>query len=200
MLSRRFAQFAQQQLTAKEARFLPATADQPSGYLLSGVSAPKALLNSPALLLDNKPVIITPVGNDWLKDDEIFVVSGVSFEFLAAGAAWQDLASTNEMIQQLRSPSTDLGTDVRVAIHKRFIQPLLDTTLLFLGLPFVITRSNRNPFISIGLCMAVVTVFMVVALGCQQLGSSGWLNPPLAAWLPLIVFAPIAVGSDAMQQ
>jgi lipopolysaccharide export system permease protein len=188
------------QLTAKEARFLPATENQPSGYLLSGVTAPKTLLKTPSLLLDNKPVVITPVGNNWLKEDEVFIVSGVSFEFLAAGAAWRDFASTNEMIQQLRSPSTDLGADVRVAIHGRFIQPLLDTTLLFLGLPFVITRTNRNPFIAIGLCLAVVTVFMVVALGCQSLGSGGWLNPPLAAWLPLLIFAPLAAASDALRQ
>jgi lipopolysaccharide export system permease protein len=134
------------------------------------------------------------VGNDWLQPDQIFVVSGVSFEFLAAGASWRDFASTRELIMQLRSPSTDLGADVRVAIHSRFIQPFLDTTLLFLGLPFVITRTNRNPFISIGLSIAVITVFMLVDLGCQALGSGGWLQPALAAWLPLIIFAPVAAG------
>jgi lipopolysaccharide export system permease protein len=87
-----------------------------------------------------------------------------------------------------------LGADVRVAIHTRLMQPFLDTTLLFLGLPFVITRTNRNPFIAIGLCLTVVSVFMVVVLGCQSLGTSGWLQPTLAAWLPLIVFAPVAAG------
>jgi lipopolysaccharide export system permease protein len=144
------------------------------------------------MLLNNTPIVITPVGNDWLKDDQVFVVSGVSFEFLAAGAAWQDFASTPEMIAQLRSPSVDLGADVRVSIHTRFVQPFLDATLLFLGLPFVVTRTSRNPFISIGLCLAVVTVFMLVVLGCQSLGSKGLLQPQLAAWLPLIIFAPIA--------
>ena len=102
---------------------------------------------------------------------------------------------------QLRSPSTDLGADVRVAIHSRFVQPFLDTTLLFLGLPFVITRTNRNPFISIGLSIAVITVFMLIDLGCQALGSGGWLQPALAAWLPLIIFAPVAAGMiDSLAQ
>jgi lipopolysaccharide export system permease protein len=199
ILPRPFDRYGKQ-LTAHEAFFLPAKGDQPSGYLLCGVTTPKALLKSPALLLDNKPIIFTPVGNDWLKPDQLFVASGVSFEFLAAGATWRDFASTREMIQQLRSPSTDLGADVRVAIHSRFIQPLLDTTLLFLGLPFVITRTNRNPFIAIGLCLAVVTTFMVVVLGCQSLGSSGWLPPALAAWFPLLLFAPGADYSDALKQ
>jgi lipopolysaccharide export system permease protein len=145
--------------------------------------------------------VITPVGNDWLRPDQVFVVSGLSFEFLSAGANWRDFAATSEMIRELRAPSTDLGNDVRVAIHTRFMQPFLDTTLLFLGLPFVVTRTNRNPFLAIGLCLAVVTVFMVVVLGCQSLGSSGWLQPALAAWLPLLLFAPLAAGmSDSLRQ
>ncbi len=195
-----FDQFGKQ-LTAAEARYLPAHGDLPSGYLLSGVTAPKPLLSKPSLLLDGKPIIITPIGNDWLQRNQVFVVSGVSFEFLSAGATWRDFASTRELIHQLRSPSTDLGADVRVAIHTRFIQPFLDTTLLFLGLPFVITRTNRNPFIAIGLCLAVVTIFMLVVLGCQSLGSGGWLQPPLAAWLPLMIFAPLAAATiDALRQ
>jgi lipopolysaccharide export system permease protein len=200
VLPREFDQFGRQ-LTAKEARFLPAKGDQPSGYLFSGVIAPKELLKSPPLLQGDKEIVLTPIGSTWLQPDQVFVVSGVSFEFLAAGATWRDFASTHEMIQQLRSPSTDLGADVRVAIHGRFLQPLLDTTLLLLGLPFVVTRTNRNPFLSIGLCLAVVTVFMITELGCQSLGAKGVLPAPLAAWLPLILSAPVAAAMvDSLHQ
>jgi lipopolysaccharide export system permease protein len=201
VLPRQLDRFGKQ-ISAAEARFLPATDTMPSGYLLTGVTQPKGLLKQPSMLdAESKPLIITPPGNDWLKGDQLFVVSGMSFEFLAAGSTWRDFASTREMIRELRNPSTDLGADVRVAIHTRFLQPFLDTTLLFLGLPFVITRTNRNPFIAIGLCLAVVTVFMCVVLGCQSLGTGGWLNPPLAAWLPLIIFGPVAGAmSDSLQQ
>lgn len=182
------------QLTAEEARFLPAKDGLPSGYLLSGVTSPKPLLKQPSLLIDNLPVIMTPVGNDWLKADQIFVISSLSYEFLAAGSTWRDFASTPEMIRELRNPSSDLGADVRVAIHGRFMQPFLDATLLFLGMPFVITRTNRNPFIAVGLCLGVVTFFMLVVLGCQYLGANGTISAPLAAWLPLIMFAPMAAA------
>jgi lipopolysaccharide export system permease protein len=200
VLPRQLNQFGKQ-LTAREARFMPAEGQRPAGYLLSGVIAPKALLKQPSLLVDGIPVVITPVGNNWLKPDQIFVVSSLSFEFLSAGANWRDFAATSEMIGELRNPSTDLGNDVRVAIHTRFIQPFLDTTLLFLGLPFVVTRTNRNPFLAIGLCLAVVTVFMLVVLGCQSLGSTGWLAPAIAAWLPLMLFAPLAAGmTDSLRR
>jgi lipopolysaccharide export system permease protein len=189
------------QLTAYEAYYLPADANHPAGYLLSGVTAPKMLLKKPSIELDGVPVVITPANAAWLRADQLFVVSGVSFEFLSAGSTWRDFASTRELVHELQSPSTDLGADVRVAIHTRLVQPFLDTTLLFLGLPFVITRTNRNPFIAIGLCLTVVTIFMLVVLGCQSLGSSGWLQPTLAAWLPLIIFAPLAAAMiDSLHQ
>ena len=63
----------------------------------------------------------------------------------------------------------------------------------FLGLPLVVSRGNRNPFIAIGLCLVVVTTFMIFKLGCQSLCVTGWLQPALAAWLPLITFAPTAL-------
>lgn len=200
ILPRNLSQFGKQ-LMASEARYLSADGNRPSGYLLNDVSGPKALLKQPPLLIDGEPVVITPVGSSWLAENQLFVVSSLAFEFLSAGSNWRDFAATSEMIQELRNPSTDLGNDVRVAIHTRFLQPLLDTTLLFLGLPFFVTRTNRNPFLSIGLCLGVVTVFMITVLGCQSLGSTGWLRPALAPWLPLMLFAPLAAGmSNSLRQ
>jgi len=83
---------------------------------------------------------------------------------------------------------------MRVAIHARIVQPALDITLLFLGLPLVLRRNNRNMFVAIGLCVVVITVFYLVVLGCQSLGSSYMISPALAAWLPLIVFVPAAMA------
>lgn len=189
------------QLAAAEAHYLPARDGLESGYLLTGLTAPKILLTEPSLQLNGKPIVITPKDATWLGPTEVFVVSGVSFEFLSAGSTWRDYASTRELIHELRSPSTDLGADVRYAIHSRFLQPFMDTTLLFLGLPLVVSRGNRNLYLAIGLCVGVVAMFMIVKLSCQSLCLTGWLQPPLAAWLPLMVFAPVAVIlSDSLRQ
>ena len=81
-----------------------------------------------------------------------------------------------------------------MAIHARIVQPLLDMTLLFLGLPLVVTRENRNVFVAMGICMVVTTVFTLVVMGVQSLGEiSYWFfTPPLAAWAPLMIFVPLA--------
>lgn len=183
------------QLTAEEAFYHPAEAGRPGGYLLKGVKKPEGLHLRSSLKLDGKPVIITPRdAPDWLGKDECFVASNVSFEQLTGGNAWRQYASTAQLIDGLRNPSLDFGADVRVAIHSRILQPFADITLLFLGLPLVLTRDSRNVFIAIGLCVLVVAVFVLVALAFQYLGASYLLRPSLAAWAPLIIFVPLAVG------
>ncbi|TWT99374.1 putative permease YjgP/YjgQ family protein [Botrimarina colliarenosi] len=181
------------QLVAATASYLPSDGERPGGYLLQGVTRPAAIDNQPTLTDEEGDwIIVTRRDAPWLEAGQAFVVSGVSFELLAAGSKWRDLASTSELIHELANPSTDLGPDVRVAAHSRLVQPLLDVTLLLIGLPLVVARGSGNPFVAIGLCVAVVTAFFIFTLGGQALGGGGWIRPALGAWLPLMVFAPIA--------
>jgi lipopolysaccharide export system permease protein len=98
------------------------------------------------------------------------------------------------LVEGLSNRSLDFGADVRVAIHTRMVQPLLDLNLLFLGLPLVLSRDNRNVFAAIGLCAILSTAFMLVVLGFQYLGTIYLLDPALAAWSPLMIFVPLAVA------
>ena len=182
------------QLVAHNAYCQAATAEHPSGYLLDGVTAPRKIDRLASLTLDGEPVVITPQDADWLKPGQAFVVSQVRFQLLASGSAWRNYASTGELIAELGSPSTDLGPDVRVAVHSRLMQPLMDGTLLMLGLPLMFSRRNRNLFLSFGICLLVAVAFSLVTLACQSLGGLNLLRPTLAAWLPILVFLPVAVA------
>jgi lipopolysaccharide export system permease protein len=181
-------------LVAKNAFYQGATTEHPSGYLLEGVSAPRNIDRLASLTLDGEPVIITPKDANWLKPGQVFVVSQVRFQLLASGSAWRNYASTSELIAELGSPSTDLGADVRVAVHSRLMQPLMDGTLLMLGLPLMFSRKNRNLFLSFGICLLVAVAFSLVTLACQSLGGLNLLRPTLAAWLPILIFLPVAVA------
>ena len=98
------------------------------------------------------------------------------------------------MVAGLKNPSLDFGADVRVAIHVRIVQPMLDVTLLFLGLPLVLARESRNMYLSIGMCVGVVSIYSLTVLSCQYLGTVYMLSPALSAWLPLMVYVPMAVA------
>jgi lipopolysaccharide export system permease protein len=187
-------------LVAQEAIYLPPEGGRPGGYLLRGVEEPQGLDARPSLTLAGRPVLITAGDAPaWLQPGQCFVVSNVDVSQLTGGSAWRQFSSTAELIRGLRNRSLDFGADVRVAVHARFVQPLLDVTLLFLGLPMVLTRENRNVFMAIGLCALVTSAFVLVAIAFQYLGSIYAISPVLAAWAPLMIFVPVAVAmADAM--
>jgi lipopolysaccharide export system permease protein len=182
------------QLQAENAYYRPPQGDRPGGYLLDKMRNPKNLDTLPSLSQAGRVVLITP--RDWpdLKPDQCFLASNLDFEQLTGGAGFKNYSSTTQLIAGLGNSSVGFGADVRVKIHARIVQPLLDVTLLFLGLPLVVRRESRNVFLAIGLCMGITTVFLLTVIGLQQLGASSIINPALAAWSPLIIFIPPAVG------
>lgn len=184
-------------LTAEEAVYLPADGDRPAGYLLKNLAVQSTLDDSSSLKQGERTVVITPRDAAWLQPGQCFLVSNVEFDQLEGGLAWKQFSSTYALVRGLRNGSLNFGEDVRMTIHARIVQPLLDMTLLFLGLPLVLGRGNRNMFVAIGMCLAVTVGFMLVVLGCQYLGTS-LLIPRFGAaegaWLPLLIFVPLAVA------
>jgi len=184
------------QITAREAYYEAPTGDRPGGYLLVGIEQPKDLAAQPSLTLGDGPVIITARdAPTWLRPDQCFLVSDVSFEQLTNGDAWREFSSTSQLIRGLHNRSLNLGGDIRATIHARIVQPLLDVVLLFLGLPLVMNRENRNVFLAMALCAVVTMAFLLVVIVCQKLGGvyALGLSPALGVWLPLMIFAPVAV-------
>jgi lipopolysaccharide export system permease protein len=182
-------------LTAEDAYYRPREGGRPAGYLFQKVTSPAAMLTSPDRTRNNVAVILTPVDHpEFLQPDELFLVSKVEFELLTKGSAARKYTSTRELIQGLRNRSLDYGADVRVTIHSRIAQPLLDVTLLFLGLPLVLRRETKNVYAAIGLCGVLTILFMAVVMAGQSLGGMLLIRPSLAAWLPLLFFVPTAVA------
>ncbi len=182
------------QLVADNGYYQAATTDHPAGYLLDGVTTPPKIDQLASLKLKDQAIVITSRDSDWLAPGQAFVVSQLPFQILASGSAWRNYASTGELITELSSPSTELGADVRVTVHSRLIQPVTDATLLMLGLPLMFSRRSRNVFLSIGICLLVAMSFSLVILACQSLGGLNLLRPTLAAWLPIMLFLPVAVA------
>lgn len=190
-LPRRLHSFARQ-IEAEKATYLPANDQHPGGYHFQGVTRPSNV-NTLSSIRDAEQMIIeTPADSEWLSEGECFVTSGVTFDQLLAGSRWQQFASTAELLAGVRTSGLNYGADARVTIHSRLVQPLLDLTLLCLGLPLVVSRYQRGLFVAIGHTSLVVSVFVTVVMASRALGANYLLSPSLAAWLPLIVFVPIA--------
>lgn len=180
------------QLEAERAVYLPPDGDRPGGYLLDKVSRPEAIDEVPSAGVDDRTVVYTRREHEWLKPGQCFVRSGISFDQLSAGSMWQQFASSAELLSGLRDAGLNYGADARVTVHSRLLQPFTDLTLLLLGLPLVVSRQQRGIFVAIGNTAIVVSVFVTVVMASRALGANYLISPPLAAWLPLIVFVPLA--------
>lgn len=185
------------EISADFAERQSATADHPSGYLLTHVRSPDSIDRLDNVHLDGRPVIYTPANTPWLKPGQCFVVSHVTLGQLLGGKSWRQFASTSDLISGLSNPSMNFGADVRVAVHARLVQPFLDITLFFLGIPVVLARESRNVFVAAGSCLFVVGLYYVIMLGSHNLGMNYLITPVQAAWCPLLTMVPWAVSRSA---
>lgn len=185
-------------LKASDALYCPASDGQPAGFMLSGLKDTSKITEGPALVYRDRPVVITHQDQpDWIRPGDCFVVSDVPFDYLASNDAWRQYASTFDLIRAARNESLDVGDRVRAVVHSRLLRPFLDITLLFLGLPIILTGGDRNVFKAMGISGLIVLAFLAVQQGCESIGA-GSNMPILGAWLPLMIFLPIAVNQFLM--
>ena len=178
-------------LIGESAFHKPATKTRPAGYLLTGVHD-RHILQTPSLTWEGKPILLTPVDTDDLEPDQCFVVTNVPFESLASSDAWR-YASLWTLMSAARNKSLDIGNTIHANIHSRITQPLLDMTLLFLGLPILLLSGDRNVFKAMGLSGLILISFLLVCYASQFAGANAGM-PVLGAWLPMMVFVPLAVN------
>jgi lipopolysaccharide export system permease protein len=180
------------QISADLAHYLRAEGDRPAGYLMHSVKQPTSLAKLATARLNNEAVLYSPADTPWLKPDECFVVSIVTFEQLSIGSAWRQNLSSWELITGLRGQTIEPGADVRLTLHSRCVRPLLDLSIVLLGIPLVLRRETRNIFMAATIGLMLVVALWVVMIASDALGRNYLISATLAAWLPLLVFGPLA--------
>lgn len=106
---------------------------------------------------------------------------------------WYLLASTARLYEELQKPESNRLAAMAVLFHARMVRPILGMLLVFMGLSIILRDQNRNVIISCGLCLMLCGVFFVACYTCKMLGENDILSPVLAAWMPVLVFGPLAV-------
>lgn len=180
------------QIAAENAFYLAASKHHPSGYLLRGMERPADLTQLHSVSLAGNRILFSPADTPWLKPDECFVASVVTFEQLSVGGSWRQYLASYELIIGLHGQTIEPGADVRVLLHARFVQPFLDLSLVLIGIPLVLRRGSRNIFLAAGMGIGLVAGMLIIVLACHSLGKGYLLSATLAAWLPLLIFGPLA--------
>ncbi len=114
----------------------------------------------------------------------------VDFEALTRNPNWYLMTSTARLYQELQRPESLRLASMAVLFHSRLTRPLLGMVLVLLGLSVILRDQNRNVIISSGLCLVLCGVFFAACYTCKMLGDNDYLNPALAAWMPVLLFGP----------
>ena len=180
-------------LVADTAQWLEADAKHDAGYLLNDVEFPAAIDELGSVGLEDRVILLTPRDFPWLQKGQCFFATAVHPELLRTNKEAKSRASLADIISRMRNPAIFNPPSLEVMLHERMVRVPLDFGLILLGLPIVINRHGRALFFMVGAAMFTVLGFFVVKTIGTTLGSNGiWLSPSMAAWLPLIVVAPIA--------
>lgn len=175
-------------MVAEEAQYFPPSKERYSGgWLLNGTTPGSFEGTLPA----NLEMLNT--GRFFLKTQD------VDFEKVTRGATWYMYASTANLEDMLSRPEPRRLAPVAVMFHMRITRPIVGAMLVLLGLAVILRDQTRHVFISAGMCLAVCAIFYALILGCKYLGDNDIVSPPLAAWLPVMIFGPAALAYfDAM--
>lgn len=173
----------------------PANEMHPAGLWMHAVDSPKDIaaynsLQSPT----GETIFFSQKDNPWLGRGQCFVACNFTVEKMAYGKKLNEYATTPEMMAELRKPKKWFGNGQQANIHSRLLKPILDMTLLMLGLPMVIGGTERNVFISAGIGFWIVGAIQLTTITCTTLGATSIIRPAaLAAWIPVLIFLPFAV-------
>ena len=177
-------------LQAKSGFLREANEWRPAGIRLNMVTSNISELSDSIKDAAGELVVYTPTNHRWLTEQDLFIRCDFSKEQIAFGKSIEQYQSTAELIAAANKPKRWSTRSEYVNIHSRLVRPILDITLLLLGLPMVIGGIERNVFISAGICFGIVGLVQLTAIVCYSLGASSLIRPAaLAAWAPLFLYA-----------
>jgi lipopolysaccharide export system permease protein len=164
-------------LSAKEARFVPGTGPRQGGWELVG-AWPMEVATIPGILEQRDS------GRYFLHTRD------VDFDAVTRNPNWFIMASTPQLYDELQRPESTRLASMAVLFHTRLTRPILGMVLVLLGLSVILRDQNRNVIISSGMCLVLCGVFFAACYACKMLGDNEYLNPALAAWMPVLCFGP----------
>ena len=104
--------------------------------------------------------------------------------------------NTNALSAYIKTLKLQRGVDVRsfeVALAERWVTPLAPLVMALLGLPLALAVGRHTALAALSAAVTVGLAFWGSVSGFQQLSQYQLLPPPVAAWVPLLLFS--AVGA-----
>jgi lipopolysaccharide export system permease protein len=177
-------------LTAESAYYVPPKPDAVPGRDLAGGwhlnnTVPTEL---PQDGMDPEMIRLIDPGHYfvWVKD--------ATFDSITQGQKTQAFASTTRMFELLHRTDAGRLTNLAVNFHMRLSRGLIGFILVVIGLSIVLRDQTRHVLISSALCLGMCAGFFASIFACKFAGTGDFVSPALAAWLPAIIYGPLALA------
>jgi len=127
-----------------------------------------------------------------LTDGVLFYPTDLTGEdlILRQSSRWLDYLSTRQLNRLLKLQRVPDPQRARLTKYTRVTDPINNIVMLLLGLPFLLSREQRDVKASASLCVLMMGTFYAFIYVCRYVG----LSPIVAAWLPTLIFGPIAAA------
>jgi lipopolysaccharide export system permease protein len=173
-------------LSADWAEYIPYQEGQhySGGWELHGATPPEL----PKEMLDPKLI-------EMIDSGRYFVfVREATFERVTQGQKTQQFVSTTRLYHLMERTDVGRMNGLAVTFHMRITRPIVGMLLVIMGLSIILRDQTRHVFISAGLCLAMCAVFFGVVFAGKFLGTSDYVSPAMAAWLPVLIFGPFSIA------
>jgi lipopolysaccharide export system permease protein len=173
-------------LTADLARYIPPHPGErlSGGWLMTGTT-PAEL---PEGSFDKDIIEMIDPGRFFLH------VREATFDRVTQGQKTQGFGSTYRLYRLMERTDAGRMNSLAVTFHMRLTRPIVGLLLVVMGLSIILRDQTRHVLISAGLCLAMCAVFFAVVFAGKFLGTGDYVSPAMAAWLPVLIFGPIAIA------
>jgi len=110
---------------------------------------------------------------------------------LRQSSQWTGLLSLQQMNALLRSRNLPNLAGVRMSRHIWLTQPVLQLLLVALVVPFFLVREPCSVLLAGGRALLVAGAFFCISFIAHSMSATPF--PALVAWLPILLFTPVAV-------
>ena len=100
--------------------------------------------------------------------------------------------STKATKQQIENTESEAEQRIyQIALEKKSTTPFLPFVITLFTAPFALSLSRKGKVVTIGYAVMVWLLFIGVTSTFEQFGLNGFINPNIAVWSPVILFAVI---------
>jgi lipopolysaccharide export system permease protein len=165
---------------AKEIFYRPESPTEPAGWWLLGCT-PEVLPAAHAL--------VHPLG-----PGQFFLVTDLSYERLTRRPGWYVYQSTARLLEELQAvPACDHRQEINALLHDRLVDPMMTFVIVAAGVGSVMGRRERPLVVKMAWAGGTFLLIHGVGYACGVMARNEVLNASFAAWLPVMLFGPLAL-------